>query len=499
MSLISPPGSQPGGPRVEVRPPGISGTFGDLALEIGEAAGLRADIWQADAINLALSYLPDRRWACFEYAEWVPRQNGKGCVLELRALAGLFALDERLLMWSAHLYATAQEAFLRMDRLIRNLAEAGFGPARAVKTTYTNGEQGFERTDTGARLKFHARSKGGGRGWSGDCVIVDEAFGFTPEQQAAMMPTMSARPNPQILYTSTPPLLGDESKVMYALRSRAERGGETRLGYRDWGAAGDLDHLERVDTSDRALWRAANPSLGGRIPEDFVEAELRSMGPQDFARERLGIWPARIDGGGAIDIAKWQSLLDSGSKRHGDVGLGIDISPKRDYATVFLFGHREADDRGHAQIVDYRAGTDWIVPRMAELQKALAPIAWGMGAGTYRSLREDLMKVGITVPEDTDRPKRGDICVVSGPDMAAACGQIIDAVRQGTFRHVGQPPLEAAVSGAKIRQVGDVIAWARRESDADISPIVAMTVARWALLTRRDLAKSTYSALANFW
>jgi hypothetical protein len=81
-------------PRVECVPPSAY-SLGDEAVELARRAGLVLDPWQADSIRLMLSVREDGKWACFEYGEIVARQNGKGAILECRALAGLFLLDER--------------------------------------------------------------------------------------------------------------------------------------------------------------------------------------------------------------------------------------------------------------------------------------------------------------------------------------------------------------------------------------------------------------------
>jgi hypothetical protein len=57
---------------------------------------------------------------------------------------------------------------------------------------------------------------------SGDLVIIDEAYAYTIEQQEAQTPVILARPNPQIIYTSSPPLSGETGDALYALRDRAE-------------------------------------------------------------------------------------------------------------------------------------------------------------------------------------------------------------------------------------------------------------------------------------
>jgi hypothetical protein len=44
-------------------------------------------------------------------------------------------------------------------------------------------------------------------------------------------------------------------------------------------------------------------------------------------------------------------------------------------------------------------------------------------------------------------------------------------------RHLGQPSLTAALSGAAKRQSGDVWLWSRSSSHVDITPLVAVTLA----------------------
>ena len=58
------------------------------------------------------------KFSAFEVGLLVSRQNGKGAILEARELAGLFLLDERLILHSAHEYKTAAEGFKRVLGLI---------------------------------------------------------------------------------------------------------------------------------------------------------------------------------------------------------------------------------------------------------------------------------------------------------------------------------------------------------------------------------------------
>jgi phage terminase large subunit-like protein len=466
---------------------------------------LTPDPWQADAIDLLLACRADGKWACYEYGEIVARQNGKGSILEIRVLAGFLLLGEQLIMWSAHEYKTSMEAFRRMRTLIKRLGRQ-VNPNNEnlwdvdgvpVKIVNTNGEEGFERADTEARIKFVARSKGSGRGFSGDLVIIDESFAYTMEQQDALMPAMAARPNAQIIYTSSPPLSGASGEVMFALKKRADAGGDDSLGWRDWGVAGDLDHLDDIDLDDRDLWAASNPALGMRLTEETILRERRSMGDAGFARERLCIWPQVARGNQVIDPAVWARLADEASQRTGSLALGVDLSPLRDYAAVCVYGHR-ADGLGHAQLADYRPGTKWLVPRLVELRNALGPIAISMGRGTFAFLETDLDKAGFKRPDDEDNPEPGDLAVTGAIEMAAATGQILEAVREENFRYIPARHLDSAVAGAKTRATGDTIAWTPKGAEVDTSPLVAMSVARWAFEMRSHLLEeASYDLLKS--
>lgn len=487
-------------PRVEVAPPYVD-SRGQEAVELARLAGLELDFWQQQALVLMLAVREDGKWACREYAEIVARQNGKGAILEARALAGLLLFGEKLIMWSAHEYKTAMEAFLRVKILIDNLIRDGIVEADEIKIINTNGEEGFEILATGQRLKFIARSKSSGRGFSGDVNIIDEAFAYTPQQHAALAPTMNARPNPQTIYTSSPPLDSESGEILYALRTRAESGESKRLGWRDWGIEGDLDNLGKINLDDRSLWAAANPSCGIRdLNEEALELNRESMssnGGLEFAREILGVWPKLKIGGGAIDMARWTTdLRDPESRRAGDIAVAVDIAPKRGYAAIALWGVRD-DELGHGQLLSYKPGTAWVLARLIEIRDTLGPFAIAMGRGTWKSLETELIKQEFQLSEDLEQPERGDLMVATAMDMSAACGHLLDAVKDATFRHIGQTELDASVQSVKLRTTLDSVAWATKDADGDTAPTVALTLARWAYTSRIHLVQNDYDVMES--
>lgn len=463
-------------PRVCRYPPYVY-TSGDDAIDLADLAGLTLDPWQQLVLRHGLGERPDGRWSAFEVAVLVSRQNGKGAVLEARELAGLYLFGERLILHSAHEYRTAMEAFLR----VRNLIDGCDDLRRKVKRVVnTNGEEGIELT-SGGRLRFIARSKGAGRGFSADCLIWDEAYALTAEQVEAQMPVLSARPNPQIWYTSSPPLDAVSGAQLFSVRRRALADDEAgSLAYFDWGVDGRLDDLSGLDLADRALWAAANPAYGHRITEETIQREHAAMSPPGFARERLGVWPPDLSQGFQVITAdQWQDAHDAGSSITGPLVFAAAVSLDRSRATIGVAGRRR-DGLVHVEItstrteVDSRPGTGWVVPRLVELAAKHKPAAIVMDEwGPTGSLIPVAEEAGLKVER------------IGTGGVARAFGMFYDGVTGDarTVRHIGQPELTSALAGAAKRTLGDGAAWDRRTSTVDITPLVAVTNAMWGLLT----------------
>jgi hypothetical protein len=487
-------------PRVCTHPQ-YTQTLGPIAVELSASAGLILDPWQRYILDVMCAVRADGRWVCFECGIVVPRQNGKGSVYEARALAGLFLFDERLIMWSAHEYKTAMEGFRRVKELIDGSDDLR---KQVRKVINTNGEEGIELL-TGQRLRFIARSKGSGRGFSGDCNLLDEWFAGQRSHVAALMPTVSARPNPQLVYASSPPIdeAADEEgpgEPLYAMRERGEAGDDPSLAWFDWSACdidpehpGNAGRLRDIEMAYRS-----NPALGIRITEETVRRELRAMSMKDYARERLCIWPVRTNGANLIDPRKWGELVDIDSELGDDVAIAVDITPGRDWSSIVAYGER-LDGVGHVEVIDHRPGTDWIVDRLLTLADRWKFVAVGLDPrGPAASLLIDLDDAGFARSgNDPEEWVRGQLAIPSTQDVSAAGGQLVDAVNQGTLRHLDQAPLSIAIAGAKTRPLGDAWAWARRLASVDISPLCAATIARWAYASRIGYVKDEYDVDAN--
>jgi hypothetical protein len=256
---------------------------------------------------------------------------------ELRALApprtlgGLLILEERLITVSAHQFDTSLETFRRLLHYFENYDEL---TRRVKRISKSHGEEGIELL-SGQRVRFRTRTAGGGRGFTGDCLFMNEAMILRETSMGALFPTMSARPNPQLYYLGSPvdQLVHEHGIVLARVRERAFRR-EPGLAYFEYAAA---DDLESLDPDDRTGWMAANPALGHRIGLEFVEAEQRAMDPKTFAVERLGVgdWPdTRADESDRITQEMWRACLDASAKPAELQCVAFDVRPDRSGATI---------------------------------------------------------------------------------------------------------------------------------------------------------------------
>lgn len=440
-------------PRVECIPDSAVSSAGREAVDLARSAGLWLDPWQAHVLEHSLGERADGKWAAFEVALVVGRQNGKGSVLEARELAGLFLFGEQLILHSAHEFKTAKEAFRRVLGLIEGKDHLR---KRVKRIRTSHGEEGIELT-TGQRLRFVARSTGSGRGFSGDLVILDEAYNLGGEAMAALLPTLSARPNPQIWYASSAGM--SSSEQLLRVHQRALERSSPRLAYFEWSA----DPALGLDSQQAVL--QANPAVGYRIDWEFVQAERAALPDYEFGRERLGYWPD-ADIGKLIPLDLWALCADPASQVAGPVVFAAAATPDRSRGAIGVAGAR-ADGVFHIEVVDHRPGISWMLDRLVQLNGTHRPVSVVIDPGSAAgSLLPGLQEAGIE-PD-----------LVTGRDRAAACGGLYDAVVESkSVRHLNQPVLTAALSVAQKKPSADAWVFDRKVEGADISPLDAVALA----------------------
>lgn len=461
-------------PRVMWAPPSVS-SAGDDAIDAAELAGLFLDEWQQLVLCQALGERPDGKWAAPNVGLLVPRQNGKGSILEARELAGLFVFGERVIIHSAHEQATASEQFRRLLDLIEGVPEF---EQRILKTVKGKGSEAIELRG-GQRIFFKTRTSGGGRGFTADCLIYDEAMILPQAFVGSVSPTLAARSKltqtgVQTWYAgSAVDQQIHEHGVVFARIREQGHAGDNTVAWFEWSC--DFDHPDKVGAADmlnRRLWAQANPSLEIRIATEYVAGEIVTLGARGFAVERLSVgdWP-QTDGGASrvISEEEWQECGDRASKRSGPPVFAVDVTPERDKASIGVGGRRD-DSLFHVEVVENLPGTGWLVAMCMAIQKKHP---------RSKFVVDKRSPAGGFIPDL--KAGRVKVVEIDTSQYAAACGEFFDAVVQRTLRYPDpQPEVAAALGAASKRKLGDAWAWDRR-LPVDISPLVAVTLALWGV------------------
>ncbi len=479
-----------GTPRRPERP-----SLGPKAWRVMEALGYPPMPWQRYVLDVALEIDPATGlFAHREVGLSVPRQQGK-----TQQILGL--MTHRAAAWPRQnvVYAAQTRGMARTrweDEFLTTLEESRLsGKFRARKS---NGNEAIIWSRTRSKIGITSNTEKAGHGPPLDLGVIDEAFAHEDDRlEQAFSPAMLTRAMAQLWWASA----GGTEKSVWLNKKRAAgrelieqmwaTGERPSVAYFEWFAP---DELPR---DDPATWRATLPALGHTVTETVIRSELEKLDPAEFDRAYLNrTRKATPPDDPNVPKAKWPGLTDKASRPGFDVAFAIDVSQQRDATSIGVASLRP-DGRVHLEVVDRRPGTDWVVPAVVKLKRLHRPltVALASSGAPAGSLIDGLVAAGIDVPEDKDRPQRGDLTVLRTNDVVEACGQMADALNQGTAVHLDQAPLTAAVNGARTRRVGDAWVLDRTGSLVDVAPFVAVTFARWALLTRGPAVLDDYDVL----
>ncbi len=465
----------------------------DDVLSWVDSVGMTLFDWQRDVLRRGLA-LNGPKWAAYEVDLIVPRQNGKNELLVALELAAVAVLRKRLVVHSAHEASTAAKHFSRFQELAERLPEIErLLPATKNQGFYSSNGKEHITFRNGAKIDFKTRSRKAGRGFSADLVVLDEAFELPPKAVGSLMYTLRARKNPQVWKTSS--AAHAESIVLHTDRKRADEADpeDSRFLYVEWGNDPDCD------PSSPEAWARSNPSMGHEAPgfaleiqtfrNEFASARHDPELLAEFMREVCGVPELNDDTLRPISLEAWASATDGDSlPLDSSVRLAVDAPPGLKSATFATAGKR-SDGLLHVQIRHHlrptQEGDQSLKDRVVEMALALSK-----GHNTSlilppsspaRAWKADLLAAGVSLDEMTPA------------EYAEACGRITNAVDDGALRHRGQPEMNNAVAGLAVRSSGDVDAWSRRNSSANIAPFVAATC---ALVRVPDHAPSTGLFLA---
>ena len=441
-------------------------TDGLRANKILRAGGLILDDWQSETMNDWLAYSPGQKWINKTCGGSVPRQNGKTCLIAGRAEAGMLLYKEQVI-YTAHLQKTATETFEEMASFFDsdNLRKY----VKDIKTALGR-EQIILKS--GARVKFLARTRNGGRGQHGDLLIFDEAQELDSDAQASFLPAISASLNPQTIYVGTPPDPNCDGSVFRGIRQKALEGKTKSTAWFEFS----VDTIG--DVFDKKRWAITNPALGRRILLSTIEGECEQMDADTFARERLGWWsPVQVERQDlAIDGKAWMKCKSMELKPEGKTAYGVKFSA--DGSEVCLCG-AVIPPSGIARIslIERKPtglGTQWLADWLNErYTKASCVVIDGKNG------------VDVLVDKIAGTWKYKDSVIrPSAKDVIAAVSLVVDSVNENKLTwYAMQEALNLSATNSIKRPIGG--GWGFGGDDS--SPIEACALALWgAKNTKRD-------------
>lgn len=458
----------------------------DMALQFADFIDYKLLPWQKIEVKFALDKQADGKWSAFQVVTIVPRQNGKNYGITLLEIVHLFLIpDTRKIIHTAHQFKTARDAF----RDLRTVVESTPILMAEVKSIRDSGQDTSIELNDGSRIEFLARKGGSGRGLSADLVILDEAFSLDRETVADLLPTLAARPNPQILFASSTGF--EDSEVLADLHHSIEclvAGEETDASPRMLGMEWIAD-VEEHDWRSVEAAKSSNPSLGYVLTWEFIRAtELAAMPEEQYKRERLGVWP-RTSYDTVIPAHVWQeSTIYDAADLDGDVivaeSMALEVTRDRDKSFLAVAQRTRAGRVIVGLIYDSTgkkpslAGTSWLydeIPRqLSEYgRRPLSGVVLDT-AGAAATLQPFLESLGVPCT------------FVNGAGLARASGLFYDLLMsdpEPMILHGDDPFLDDAVFTAGRRFMGaSKTAWTwSANGDVAVEPLRAVTLALWGL------------------
>lgn len=484
-------------------------TYGGKVAKIAKALGTPLMPWQRYVADVALEIDPETGLLAYRGVDvTVPRQSGKtSLILPAAVWRALFRPGQRI-VYGAQTGVAAREKW--EDEHLPMLERAAPLKGR-WKVRKAAGREAILYSNRSIHSLL-ANTEKAGHGKTLDMAALDEYFAQVDyRSDQAVGPAMITRADAQKWRLST---AGTSASVPFNAmrkigRETLDQGRTSITCFFDWCA------VPGMARDDPETWHSCMPALcpapvrgvcrcsrewRHTVTERAIRGELETYADQPLEFDRAYLNISRDEGElgdpNVPSVEEWALLADPTVEGGDVVALAVDITPRRDYAAIVAAGDT-AQGLSRVRILDHGQGVEWLLPRMLQLQERIKPVCWVLddksAAGTLILPMERAGIVRMPPPTD-DRdprkgPQRGQLWIPTPMQYGAACGTFTDTVRQGGLVHAGQEALTVALDGVKTRPLGDgVWGWGRKIASADISPLVAATLALAGLDRWRHLA-----------
>lgn len=421
----------------------------------------------------------------------VPRQAGKTVFVRAKLTHRCLTTPMARVVYTCQTRIMAKQRLeldqyepLRKSPLRRFLAPPSRG--QDPRKPGWNGSTGDEhiRFRNGARWRIDATTESSGHGPTLHEGVVDEAFAHGDARvEAAMRPAMVTVPDAQLLVTSA---AGNSASTylwekVEAGRALVESGVESRVAYIEFSAP------LTADPDDPATLLGTHPGVNAYVLRDgkpgvlieaaTILADRDGMDIDEWRRAYLGWWPLAVKLDRIIPADAWKrtEVTDPASELwDGTPVWAVDTSPDGEWSSVGMAAESVEPGRIYAEVVKTEPGMGWVVDYVDKCRAEFGGNTVVIdGSGRAGGLEQDFID------------REYDVLRLGLRQKVDACTGLHTDVLSGRFAHLPDPDLDDAVMSAAKRNVtdgGDV--WIRGKSLRDITPLYAITLARFVMAER---------------
>lgn len=319
------------------------------------------------------------------------------------------------------------------------LAELG------IRTLYYSQQREYIKWRNGSKWRVAKPEAGSLRGGAANDIWFDEGGELDPETSdrllAGALPMMDTKQGKgQIIVSGTP---GTARVGMFWNSLEAAQQAPERLGIVDYSAD------EFCDPNDERVWWETHPGLACGLTSIETIRErhdpITGLSLPEFMREYLCIWPpdSKVT---ALNLKNWGITETDPLGEPPSVawGIGWDVAIGGSAAAVAVAWYDE-NDEPHVQIMDHRAGSQWVAPYVGKAVQAFPRVPLG-----YDSIGDN-----ITVAQALGRMPRvktTKIKPLTLKEIGAATAAIAVAVDLMTIHHPAHSGLDAAVKNTTWRE-----------------------------------------------
>jgi hypothetical protein len=235
----------------------------------------------------------------------------------------------------------------------------------------------------------------------------------------------------------------------------------------DHSLGDDIDMERMTDWAYvSAMLEAHHPGVGTLTTVDKLKRNWALLGPEQFAREYLGVWGTAGGAGGAFTADEWHGAFLAGDLPTPPRRFALAVAATETHAAIVAAWRDEGE--GRLLLLDHRPGRAWLPIAVRDLSRRYrVPVVIDPRASTVMA---DVVQA-IEQLRPAPRIERQDY-----EDVAAAHERIVLELQGGRVRHFGQDALTDAFLAVRRVQMGAKWKFSG-DADNDITPAQAATLA----------------------